>query len=228
MTTNLTVFKLICRPLASWAVHWALVGRNRSPGEPEGGRFTEAEVKRLLGQSWRAFDGLVPGVSRESTFGSRLNLRLAALTLAMLRTLAAAGIERNYAIELIGDMCWNIRQYWGRAGKFMARLFGQTRLEEMTRRARPDGSWPMSFPFNPPGYRARYVPTQGGIGFDAIRFPVAEYFQAYGSADLAVSTWCMLDYPLAEMLNMRLMRSQTLAGGGPQGNFRWFATTADH
>ena len=96
MTTNLTVFKLICRPLASWAVHRALVGRNRSPGESEGGRFTDAEVKRLLGQSWRTFDGFVPDVSREPTPGRRLNVRLAALTLAMLRTLAAAGIERNY------------------------------------------------------------------------------------------------------------------------------------
>ena len=131
MNTKPFFFKLIFKPLTVWAAHQALVGRNHSPHEPKKSRFTEAEVKRLLDQSWRTFDELVPDVSREPTFGSRMNVRLATLTLAMLRSLTAAGIERQYAIELIGDMCWNIYQYWGRVGKLIARLFGHSRLEEM-------------------------------------------------------------------------------------------------
>lgn len=228
MTNQTIVFRIIFKPVTGWAARRTLVGRNRSPNEPEIGRFTEADVNRLLNQSWHAFAELTPDVSREPTFGSRMNVRLAALTQAMLSTLLAAGIERKYAIELIGDMCWNVYHYWGRVGKFVARLFGHSRLEEMKKRVRPDGSWPMSFPFNPPGYRARYVPTHGGLGFDVIRCPVAEYFHAHGSADLAVSTWCMLDYPLAEMLNMKLVRSQTLAAGDPQCDFRWFSAAEEH
>lgn len=222
MNTKPLFFKLFFKPLAGWAARRALVGRNRSSYEPEKGRFSQVEVNRLLDQSWQAFDELAPDVSHEPTFGSRLNVRLAALTLAMLHTLNEAGIERRYAIELIGDTCWNIYQYWGRSGKFLTRLFGQSRLDKMTKRVRPDGSWPMSFPFNPPGYRARYMPTKGGIGFDVIHCPVAKYFQEHGSMDLVVSTWCMLDYPLAEMLNMKLVRSQTLAAGNPRCDFQWF------
>lgn len=110
MSASLVLFKLILRPITSLAARQSLAGRSRSPGEPEKGRFWAAEVARRLDQTWRVFDELVPDVSREPTVGSRLKVRLAALTLAMLRTLTAAGIERRYAIELIGDTCWNVYQ----------------------------------------------------------------------------------------------------------------------
>ena len=227
MNTNLILFKLLFRRVAGWAAYQALVGRNRAPHEPEKGRFTKAEVYRLLDQSWSDFDKLVPDVSREPTFGSRMNVRLAALTLAMLRSLTNNGIERAYAIELIGDTCWKIYQYWGRVGRFLGRLSGRDPIQGHAKRIGKDGSWPMSFPFNPPGYRARYVAAQGGLGFDVIRCPVAEYFHTHGSEDLAVGTWCMLDYPLAEMIEMRLVRTQTLANGGPQCDFRWFSAAEE-
>lgn len=222
MKTKPNFFNLIFKPLTDWAARWALIGRNRSPHEPEKGRFTEAEVKRLLDQSWDRFDALVPDVSGEPTLGSRMNVRLAALTLAMLRTLTTAGLERQYAIELIGDTCWKIYQYWGRVGRLIGRLSRRHPIQDHTRRILEDGSWPMSFPFNPPGYRALYVSTKGGLGFNVIRCPVAEYFQTHGASDLAVGTWCVLDYPLAEMLEMKLVRTQTLAAGDPQCDFRWF------
>ncbi len=227
MKTKQNFFNLIFKPLTDWATRRALIGRNRSPHEPEKGRFTEVEVKRLLDQSWDSVDELVPNVSPEPTVGSRMNVRLAALSLAMLHTLMGAGVERKYAIELIGDICWNVYQYWGQVGKLI-RLFGHSRLEDMHKRVQQDGSWPMSFPFNPPGYRARYVATQGGLGFNVIRCPVAEFFQIHGASDLAVGTWCMLDYPLAEMLDMKLVRTQTLAAGHDRCDFRWFLASGEH
>ena len=223
MSTNLLLFKLVCRPVVGWAARRALVGRNRSPHEPEKGRFTTAEVSHLFDQSWHAFYELAPDVAREPTFGSRMNVRLAALTLAMLRSLTNNGIERKYAIELIGDTCWNLYQYWGRLGRFLGRLTRRYPIMDHTKRIIKDGSWPMSFPFNPPGYSARYVATRGGLGFNVIRCPVAEYFHTHGSEDLVVRTWCMLDYPLAEMIDMKLVRTQTLANGDPQCDFRWFS-----
>src|SRR6266498_959419 len=230
MSTQLFFFKFIFRPLIRWAACQALVGRNRTPSAPEKGRFTQAEVNRLIDQSWQNFDELVPDVAREPTFGSRMNVRLAALTLAMLQSLTANGIERKYAIELIGDTCWKVYQYWGRVGRFIGRLTRRHPVKDHTRAGRisKDGSWAMSFPFNPPGYRARYVATQGGLGFNVIRCPVAEYFHAHGSEDLAVNTWCMLDYPLAELIEMKLVRTQTLVAGDPQCDFRWFSATEEH
>lgn len=223
MTTALLFFKLFFRPVVAWAVRRALVGRNRSSSKPEKGRFTKVEVDRLLNQSWHHFDELAPDVSHEPTVGSRINVRLAALSLAMLRSLTASGIDRKYAIELIGDSCWKIYQYWGHVGRFLGRLSRSDPIQDHARRIGKDGSWPMSFPFNPPGYRARYVATQGGLGFNVIHCPVAEYFRTHRSEDLAVSTWCMLDYPLAEMIEMKLIRTQTLAAGESQCDFRWFS-----
>ncbi|GAB4577459.1 MAG: hypothetical protein Fur0022_01900 [Anaerolineales bacterium] len=219
-------FKLVYKPLTGWAARRTLVGRNRSLHEPQKGRFAAAEVSHLLDQSWQRFDELVPDMSQESTVGSRMNVRLAALSLAMLHTLMGAGVERKYAIELIGDICWKVYQSWGWVGKFI-RLFRHSRLEDTSKRVLQDGDWPMSFPFNPPGYRARYVPTEGGLGFDVIRCPVAEYFHAHGASDLAVHTWCMLDYPLAEMLELKLMRTQTLATGDGRCDFRWFPVSGE-
>ncbi len=119
-------------------------------------------MKRLLDQSWQAFDKLVPDASREPTIGSRMNLLLAALTLAMFRSLTEAGIEKPYAIELIADACWKIYQYGGRLGLFKASLFPRDAAE----RVRRDGIWPLTFPFNYPGYTARYTPVDKGIGFN--------------------------------------------------------------
>ena len=228
MNSQLFFFKLTFKPLIRWAAFQAFVGKNRAPNEPEKGRLTRAEVNGLIDQSWQDFDELVPDVSHEPTFGSRMNVRLAALSLAMLRSLTSAGIERKYAIELIGDACWKIYQYWGRVGRFLGRtLSRRDSIKDQASRVTKDGSWPMSFPFNPPGYHARYVSTNGGLGFNVIRCPVAEYFYARGASDLAVSTWCMLDYPLAEMIGLKLVRTQTLAAGDQQCNFRWFTTAKE-
>ena len=225
MNTSLVIFKWTVKPITKWAATRALVGRNRSRCELENGRFTRSEVIRFWNQAWRTFDGLTPDVSKEPTLGSRLNVRLAALTLAFQRSLVDAGIEQGYAIELIGDICWEIYQYWGRIGRSFFRLSSHDPIKDHVKRVGKDGSWPISFPFNPPGYRAWYVPTKNGIGFNVIRCPVAEYFRTNGAADLAVGTWCMLDYPLAEMVNLNLVRTQTLAAGDDQCNFRWFAAT---
>lgn len=216
------LLKLLFKPVSCGAARRALVGRNRSPQAPEKGRFTAGDVDCYVDQSWLALPALVADVQREPTFGSRMNVRLAALTLAMLHTLTGAGIERQYAIELIGDTAWTIYQYWGRVGGWIARLWGHRGLEDTIRRVRPDGSWPMSFPFNPPGYRARSVPAPGGLGFDVIRCPVADLFRRHGAGDLGVHAWCRLDYPLAEMLRLKLVRSRTLAAGDPACDFRWW------
>lgn len=220
--SRLTLFKFIFKPATKWAAGRAMVGRNRSRHEPEKGRFIRAEVNQLVDQAWQSFDVLAPDVSKQPTFGSKLNVLLASLTFAFLQNLIAAGVERDYAIELIGDICWKVYQWWGYVGRFLARLSRHDRIKDHARRVRQDGSWPMSFPFNPPGYQAQYVPTEQGLGFNVIRCPVAEYLRAQGASDLAVSTWCMLDYALAEMIGLRLVRTGTLAAGDKRCDFRWF------
>jgi hypothetical protein len=133
-------------------------------------------VDRLLDQSWQEYDEILPHVSHEPTIGSRMNIRLAALSLALLESLTASGIERKYAIELIGDSCWKIYQYWGRLGRFLSRLSRRDPTKDHAKRVGKDGSWPMSFPFNPPGYRARYVATPGGLALMLSVVPLPNTF----------------------------------------------------
>jgi hypothetical protein len=220
-----TFFRLLVRPLATRAARAAIVGRNRSRLEPERGRFTRAEADTLLRQAWRAFEARTPDVSGLPTLGSRMNVLLAGVTLAVFESLTGAGVERAYAIELVGDSCWRVYRWWGLLGRLAARLSGRDAIRDQRQRVGPNGEWPISFPFNPPGYLARYVPTEKGLGFDVTRCPVAAYLRAQKASDLAVGTWCMLDYPLAEMIGLRLTRTCTLAGGGAACDFRWFPAT---
>jgi hypothetical protein len=64
------------------------------------------------------------------------------------------------------------------------------------------------------------VASDHDIAFNVVRCPVASHFRKYGGADLCVASWCNLDYALAELTHERLVRTQTLAGGGDRCDFR--------
>ncbi len=116
-------FKMLVRPVTRRAARKALVGRNRSRHDLTLGRFTVSEVDALIEATWRAFDDMNMDVSHEPTFGSRMNVQLAAVTLAFYQSLLASGVSKEEAIELVGDVCWKIYQIWGKYGQFMRRWF---------------------------------------------------------------------------------------------------------
>jgi hypothetical protein len=64
--------RLIMRPWLSRAARRALVGRNRSRGAPEEGRFTRADVGRILDLTWQGFGALARALPREPTLGTRM------------------------------------------------------------------------------------------------------------------------------------------------------------
>lgn len=212
--------KLIYKPVMKWAAHRALVGRNRSRHEPEKGRFTRADIDHIIDQTGQNFEQLAPSVPRERTVGNRMVMLLACMTASFFRTLIAAGIERDYAIELFADVAWQIYEKGGILPDLVTRVITRDPVERMRMRV----SMFLRFPFNPPGYIFKRVPANDGIAFNMLRCPAAEYFQALGMADLCVSSWCNLDYGLAEMWGGRLERTGTLAGGADRCDFRFTAT----
>lgn len=214
--------KIIYRPAIRKAAHQCLSGRNRHRERPELGRFTRAEVDGLLSRTWRLYDRLAPDVPREPRLGNRMNMQLACVTLACLRVLTDMGIERAYAIELIGDVAWKVYERWGRIPLFFTRLATRDAVERMRRSV----SMFLRFPFTPPGYRFDLIPADDGISLDMRRCPVAEYFTGHGAPDLCVGTWCNLDFALAELWGGWLERSQTLAGGDRHCDFRFKAAGA--
>jgi hypothetical protein len=213
------VFRLLYRPIVTWAAHRALVGRSRCRQNPAAGRFTRQEVDRFVGDAWCRFDERVVALPPTDTVGNRMNLRLACLSLSLLEVFLAAGIEREYAIELFADAAWRVYGKWGVVPRALTRLMARNPVERLRLCLRMF----LRFPFNPPGYRYDVAPLQDGLAIDIHRCPVAEYLGAHGAADLCVGAWCNLDYALAEMWGGQLERTTTLAGGGKRCDFRFRA-----
>ncbi len=217
-------FLVLLRPWFRWAIRSAIVGRNRSRTDPGAGRFTRGETDRLVEAAWANFDRHAPGLPSEPTLGSRQNVVLACLTLSMLEALTTDGVEREYAIELIGDACWKVYAQWGQVPRVVTRLL----TRDPTKRMRMRVDMFLRYPFNRPGYRYADVPEPRGRGLDMLRCPVAEYLAANNASDLTVGTWCNLDFPLARMWGGALERHGTLAGGAARCDFRFRAEAQLH
>lgn len=209
----------LLKPWVRWAARSAIVGRSRSRDDPRVGRFTRGEVDRLVAAAWANFDRLAPDVPRQPSLGSRQNVLLACLTLSMLEALTAEGVERDYSIELVGDTCWKIYAQWAQVPRQVTRLLGRDPVKRM----RTSVGMFLRYPFNRPGYRRADVPEPRGRGFDILCCPIAEYLAAHDASDLALATWCNLDFQLARMWGGELERHGTIAGGAERCDFRFRA-----
>lgn len=200
----------------------AIAGRNRSRTDPTSGRFTRSQIAQIVDVAFSRFEERVPGLTSEPTVGSRQNVMLAGLTLSLLEALEQDGIERRYAIELTGDVCWRFYRQWGYVTRAVTRLV----TRDSVRRMRLSVNAFLSFPFGRPGYRFDDVAQDDGRSLDMRRCPVADYLGSRGAADLCAGSWCNLDYALAEMWGGTLERSGTLVGGASCCDFR-FRVPAD-
>lgn len=214
----------VLKPWVRWAARSALRGRNRSRSDPSAGRFTRTDIDRLLDAAWATFDRRSPQLPGESTLGARQNVVLACLTLSMLEALTADGVERDYAIELIGDTCWKVYEQWGQIPRIITRLISR----DPAKRMRISVEMFLRYPFNRPGYGYTDVPEPQGRALNMLRCPVAEYLASQNAADLCLATWCNLDYPLAHMWGGQLERHGTLAAGAKRCDFRFRAAATDH
>lgn len=211
--------KGVFQPVIRTAAISGLAGRARDRSQPSRGRFTRAEVHGLLAQVWKKYDLLSRAVPRQSALGNQMNLYLSCVTLSCLQTLLEHGVERSYALSLIGDMAWRVYEKWGAVPFLFARLLKRGPRERMRYAVNAF----LRFPFSPPGYLLDRLPSDDGISFNIKKCIVAEYFRSQQAEDLCVGTWCNLDFALAEMWGGWLERTQTLAGGAPHCDFRFKA-----
>jgi ubiquinone biosynthesis protein len=209
----------VAKPLLRRTLRHVLVGRSRERENPAAGRFTRAESDRLLEETWVHFAALAGTRPHQPTLGARQNILLAALTVAFFRALLASGVERSYAIELVGDAAWRIYARWGRLAAVATAPFGGHPPDRLRRRV----NLFLRYPFGPPGYRFIDREEPQGRALDMVHCPIAGYMREQGVADLCVGTWCSLDFPLAEMWGGHLQRRGTLAGGAGRCDFRFVA-----
>jgi len=215
MVTAVCALKPIVRRVACRAI----AGRNRSRSDPVAGRFTRTQVSGIVNRGFELFDRSVPDLPSEPTLGSRQNVLLAALTVSFLEALEADGVERGYAIELTGDVCWRFYRQWGQGTRAATRVI----TRDPGRRLRLSVNAFLTFPFGRPGYQFDDVPQPDGRSLDMQRCPVADYLGSRGAADLCAGSWCNLDYALAEMWGGTLERSTTLVTGASCCDFRFRA-----
>lgn len=211
------MWRLILKPVVGLAARRSLIGRNRSRAGSTAGRFTAADLDRILARTWSLYHQRVPRLPREPTIGSRMNVSLACLTLSFFHALLEDGIDREYAIELVSDSTWRIYRRWAQVPDRIARM----RTRDPVRRMRICVDAFLRFPFNPPGYRLERHADSKGAAFDVLRCPVAEYFAANDASDLCAGTWCDLDYALAEAWGGRMERGSTISRGAPRCDFRF-------
>lgn len=222
MTRSQWLFRLLFRPAVRGAAMRAILGRNRIRGAQSAGRFTRADIRALLAESWVRYEAHAAEIPHERSAGARLWLLNGALIIGAIQAAIDRGVERDYAIELVGDAAWIIYR------RFMAVPDAIVRLvtRDPARRLARDTRLIMDvFPFGPGSYCKRWIDSDRGGVFLVTRCPYQELHHKLLSPedarDFCQGTACNLDYPLAEMWGGHLERSQTLVGGGKYCDFRY-------
>lgn len=129
MLNGVSIFRAFLKPWTRRVARCVIAGRHRSLDQTSG-RFTLAEVDRLNSEAWRTFSELAMHLPDQSIVRSRLNIRLACLTLAFFRALMHHGVDRAYAIELT-DLTWSVYGKWGAIRSLMSRGNPRRRLKDL-------------------------------------------------------------------------------------------------
>jgi ubiquinone biosynthesis protein len=176
------------------------------------------KTEAVLAEMWDRYYGLEPSVPIERNLGAVFTTHLAALTLGMHETLLRNGVDKSASYRLIHEIGWKFYTKMGEPPLLFASAF----TRDPAKRLRLATDLFRFYPFGPPGYAWRDVPSaENVIAFDCTRCAVAEFFAKHGASELCVETWCQLDFPLAKKWGGRLERTGTIAMGKDHCDFRW-------
>jgi ubiquinone biosynthesis protein len=182
-------------------------------------RFSRAEIRRILRDTFLGHRGRRSALPREKTVGGRAMVYFAAITEGFYRALLSSGLTEAEARRRTAEVTWRIYKKMMIVPWIIAKLTGRTAAHGRIQRAT---ALFRRFPFGAPSYHMVDVPSKTGtVSFDVHRCPVAEYFRKQGLSELCVEAWCNLDLPLARQWGARLERTGTLAQGAERCDFRW-------
>jgi hypothetical protein len=220
------------------ASHEILAGRLIVRNRPEPGRFLHRDVNAILEQTWRHAGGMLPQAELERlpTTGNRTNVFLAVLSTAAYRALVDAGVEREYASELVADVGWKVFARLVSIPKWVARLLArnpQQRINLVLRML-------MVYPFSSqerPGYECKAWAEADRFCTDWTFCPPYEFVRRYvekhgdrGEIEAFRRSWCGYDWALTyELVDGRYgerghyERPHTLSSGDPTCDMRWYA-----
>ena len=222
MTTQQRLYRLAFRPVVRSAAMTAIRGRNRAREDMSKGRFTKSEIRDLLKDAWTRFEAHAAEIPHERDAGARLWLLNGALIIGAIQAAIDRGVQRDYAIELVGDAAWIIYRRVMVIPDALVRLT----TRDPAKRLKRDTHLIMDvFPFGPKSYCKRWINSDRGGVFLVTRCPYQELHHKLlppqDARDFCQGTACNLDYPLAEMWGGHLERKHTLVSGGPYCDFRY-------
>lgn len=218
------IIKGLLKLIFRWAAYRAVMGRYIDRHQPNKGRFTRHDIDRILERTWRNFDELLPGahLERLETLGNKQNVMLGVVSLAMIRAFLAAGIDKEYAVELFTDLGWKFYELWIVPLRFIARLETRDSQKQMDIMLRMF----LRYPFSRPGYDWKILPEKGTFAVDIYRCPVHDYFKAIGKEEenTFLKSWCTLDFALAQVMTKGgyYERPHTLSAGDKLCDMKWF------
>ena len=229
------VLRLIYNRVLRRAAREALEGRLLDPGDAERGRWLRADMKGFLRAVWKEVDVLLPSarLDRLPTVGNRHNVFLAVVTTAAYRCLLQKGVERKYAMSLVGDMGWKVYARLLALAGLPFRLFTRNRQLRMDRTLRALMIFPFSTP-GKPGYQAMAWPSPEGFHTHWTHCPPQAFARQVdrtdnnGELEAFYQSWCLYDWAAADALagdgrKGHYSRPKTLSRGDAVCDMCWYA-----
>ncbi len=202
------VLKTLYRPIVKRSFYRSLIGRMIEPGSPEKGRLLKHQVKSMVSSFWGEMEDidLIDAFETLPSLGNQHNVFLAAITVAAYRTLRKSGLQKDYTLDLMGDLGWQVYISIVGAPKFIAKLIArspQKRIDLIL-------SSLMKFPFSPTGRpcyeveawsdgEAMYTHWTWCPPYQFVKNYVDEHGDD-GELELFRRTWCEYDWALAYAL----------------------------
>jgi hypothetical protein len=206
-----------------------LSSRCRRDGLPEYGRFTRAEIKRIIYNANLNTRGLMGSFQDVNTLGSYQSTYLALLDLAIYRALLKENVERNYAVNLIGDMMWQaalnnqgIVPVIDPLRKMLRKFTTKNPLVILEKRLRDM----MQYPYTEAVYKMKFHQEKGVMNMDIYACPVYDYYKQIGEEEINLcrKTWCTFDFSAAGYIveGGQYTREHCLSDGDEMCDMRWF------
>lgn len=219
--------KLLLNYLIKRATFHVMIGRYRYPDKPTLGRYVRSDIEPLLTNTYKYVNELTPeaNLSQYISWGNRLNILFGVYSLATYRALRDSDITHERAIEIFGDILWQLYALGVNIPLFFIRPFTknpQTRLNFVLRTF-------LIFPFaeDPIGYHRTFWKEKDRYCTDWHRCVVYDYFCNHGSEkeiELFRRTWCQYDYALPRLIHPDgfYERAHTISSGDNVCDMRWY------
>ena len=220
------------QPLLRRSLRRHLGGRVIDPDDEARGRFLRADVDRVAEHFAEEAAAMLSASSVDDlpTRGSRLNVVLTVLTMALYRALAREELTRDHAIDLTADIVWHFYAIGGRTVRVVAGFRHRDPHERMVAALR----LLLRFPFAAPGRPAYEVSTSDeGDAFlttwtwcppHAFVRDLIDAEGDGGELEAFRRTWCSFDWAFNDLLaggQGTYTRPHTMSDGDPMCDMTW-------